>query len=261
MCTFWYILMQIIFEVFPISSSGHVQLLERLGHFATAPECIFYMMHIPMLAILAIAGWQKIQQKNSSYTEWAWYGFAMIWYGFCALCGTLSVYVLFHHGIDRLQLPLVFGFIITACILLSLRFIPKDTDAPFTWWRALSIGLLQSLAFLPGVSRLATTYAAARLCKLSPVKSFWFSWWISIPIMLFGIAKGFFDVFTDVCAKDVVIQFFMQPCIWVGIIICTAIAYVGFVCIEYAAKKELLWYCSLYMMIPIICTLFIGVVK
>lgn len=261
MCTLWHALMQIIFEVFPISSSGHLLLLEYVGGFASVPPCIYYILHIPMVLIIGIRGLHHIRLSKDSRKEWFLYGLLMVWYGFCALVGTSVIYFLLHRYIDSTKTPLALGFVITALMLLSLLFVKTNDDKQVTWWRTLCIGLIQAIAFFPGVSRLASTYVAGRLFGFSAKKSFWFSWWIGLPIMSFGILSGLIDDFSGGYNTNVAHMFFMQPCIWFGIIICTVIAYVGFVCIEYAAKKELLWYFSLYMLIPIICTLFIGVVK
>lgn len=68
---------------------------------------------------------------------------------------------------------------------------PVTDEAQLPKGRALTIGMAQVLALVPGVSRSGSTIVAGRLMGLSPARAAEFSFLVSIPIMLGVIAKLF----------------------------------------------------------------------
>ena len=68
----------------------------------------------------------------------------------------------------------------------------RQTDA--TWRDALVIGLAQSLALVPGVSRSGSTIVAGMLLGLSRADAARFTFLLSIPIITLAGGKKLFDV-------------------------------------------------------------------
>ncbi|MDR1496057.1 MAG: undecaprenyl-diphosphate phosphatase [Clostridiales Family XIII bacterium] len=101
-----------------------------------------------------------------------------------------------------------FGSVVTVVVALSLvgavmLFLEKlpradrvENGAGLTPWRALIIGLVQSVALIPGVSRSGSTIIAGRLCGLPTREAAEYSFLASIPIML-GVAAKLFISSSD----------------------------------------------------------------
>lgn len=75
------------------------------------------------------------------------------------------------------------GVIMVVLEKLPKASVTKDGES-LTKWRALSIGLTQVLALIPGVSRSGSTIVAGRLAGLSPAAAAEYSFLASLPIML-----------------------------------------------------------------------------
>lgn len=69
------------------------------------------------------------------------------------------------------------------------RLSPVEDAQQLPWRRALSIGLVQTLALIPGVSRSGSTIIAGRLAGLTRKDAAEFSFLVSIPIMLGVLLK------------------------------------------------------------------------
>lgn len=84
-----------------------------------------------------------------------------------------------------IQVPLFLSFFITACILFSLFFIPtKGRTISLTGRRAFLLGCVQSLALIPGISRLAAVFTAARWQGFDGDTAFKIAWALQVPLML-----------------------------------------------------------------------------
>jgi undecaprenyl-diphosphatase len=96
-----------------------------------------------------------------------------------------------------------FGSVVTVAVALSLvgivmlalEKLPRaglvESGAELSPWRALIIGLVQSVALIPGVSRSGSTIIAGRLCGLPAREAAEYSFLASVPIMLGVTAKLF----------------------------------------------------------------------
>lgn len=85
----------------------------------------------------------------------------------------------------------VVGVIMIVVEHLSHLSSQKD-GRPLSSKRALTIGIAQAFALIPGVSRSGPTIIASRFMGLRPAKAAKYSFMVSIPIMLGLIAKLFF---------------------------------------------------------------------
>jgi undecaprenyl-diphosphatase len=97
---------------------------------------------------------------------------------------------LFKKNIENLfQAPfIIFGlFIINGLILISTYFAKKGSwqMQDMGYGRAILIGLAQTVAILPGISRSGSTIAAAFFLKIKPEESARFSFLLGLPV-IFG---------------------------------------------------------------------------
>ena len=80
-------------------------------------------------------------------------------------------------------------------IMILLERLPKASSRKngeaLEWWRALAVGAVQVLSLIPGVSRSGSTIIAGRLMGLSAAAAAEYSFLASLPIMLGVTAKIF----------------------------------------------------------------------
>ena len=90
------------------------------------------------------------------------------------------------------------GFLVTALVLLVTHWLNRreGTKGPAEtkWWHALLIGLAQTLAPLPGVSRSGTTIAMGLALGLSRPWAVGFSLMMAVPAILGAVAKEVLDM-------------------------------------------------------------------
>lgn len=158
-------------EFLPVSSSGHLTLLQYL--FGLKPS-------LTLDVILNTASLLSVLVYFSRQTK---YFFANLKYILVASIPAAVVGVLFKNQIDLvfsnafLLAPL---FLVTFIFLISTKF-TKVKDGKMTYSKAIVIGLFQVIAILPAVSRSGTTISIALLLGLSSINAFNFSFALFIP--------------------------------------------------------------------------------
>ena len=181
-------LVQGLGEFLPISSSGHLLLLQKafgmteggllfsiLLHLATlVAVCIVYRRQIINLILHPIQKktlWLILSTAVTVVIMFAFKGFfedantSGAWLGYC--------------------------FIGTALLLtlaeLARRKLNRGIDCNgMGWWRSAVVGVFQGIALLPGVSRSGATITGASLCGMERDDAAEFSFLLSIPAILGG---------------------------------------------------------------------------
>ncbi len=259
------ILCQIILESFPVSSSGHMLLLEKilnkLGFQASALSDNFdYFLHGPTILILLMLFWRdwfypfkKLFQDPFKNKK--------IFQTFLKICGfvfvTTIIAVLF-HGVIKGRLSkfswfesdwlLLCGFCITA-VLLFLLLWKDSTQASYgklNFKKVLIIGIVQGCALLPGISRFASVYATSRLLNLSPRRAFQFTFLIQFPLIVAGFGLGVFKLLQSPDWMN-----FFTFKINLTFLVATVIAFAGLVLMQKLALNKRIGYICFYMFIPI----------
>ncbi len=281
---FW-ILIQIIIESLPISSSGHVALIQKLfekyGYsaemFADA-WIVDFVLHGPTIVILLIyffnPWWNMV--FHQSYIDFKIFLKKSTWLSliqplmFVGIADIITV-IFWACGIaenifiSRYFLPI--GFMITASALYttrlrdSLHSLTTPRQAPgkllkgddiWNFTNAIILGIVQGLSLLPGISRFASTYSAARfLCHYDNSTSFALSFLIQLPLIGAGFLKGLIALqkYPELMAK-----LFALPTLLV-MVIASFISY-GLLClVGVMIQKNTLYYFAFYMIIPIIISL------
>ncbi len=177
-------LVQGLCEFLPVSSSGHLFLLEELFGLEGDYMAFHVVVHLGTLLAVVAAFWKELV--------------ALVKHPFVPLTGKLAlttvITVVFALVIEFL-LPesffntfFRFGFLITAAILFLCHFGKEWLRSPFrTEVRtstAAFVGVVQGIACLPGISRSGSTIAAALFCGESRESASRFSFLASIPIIL-----------------------------------------------------------------------------
>jgi len=164
-----------ITEFLPISSSGHLAVLQILWNLPKTS--------ITFNVILAVF-WQEI--KKIFYNR-NWKLIKLI------IIGTIPAAVFgffFQTKIESSFFSLKFiglSFLITGLFLLVTKFSKAQKDT-ISWSDALIIGIAQSAALFPGISRSGFTISAGLLRKLKPEIAYRFSFLLALPVISGAVA-------------------------------------------------------------------------
>lgn len=210
------IFLSLFLESFPISSSGHLELFNRMATMyngsdllITIPSWMEYFVHIPIVLSVAIyfaPRWLPIMLHPLRYRS---YLFTLISRGFMVELVTVGWFVLFEI-IGKQWFPLCAGFMITAIILMMSRyFVSQPTNNNrLTYRNAVIFGMVQGCALLPGISRFGSTFVVALIMGFAPRRAFEYSFLIEVPLSVAGGLLGLYEMhkfsiilsFADICA-------------------------------------------------------------
>ena len=114
-----------------------------------------------------------------------------------ALAGFLFAHIIEEAPLFSSAWTVVVTLILVGIVLIVLERLPKQHPVKsleqLPWQRALTIGLAQMVALVPGTSRSGATIIAGRLSGLSRANAAEFSFLVSIPIMLGVLLKLVID--------------------------------------------------------------------
>ncbi len=177
--------LNVIMESLPISSSGHLKLLTHLL-FGTTKNGIDsateHLMHIPNGLLILIF----LVCQNSSHlsTRTMVLSFVLAIAITNALTG--CAYLTIKNILEKV--PLSIGFLCSGLALLSLSYAPVGTLTTISLFHALLIGIAQTVALIPGVSRMALTTTTGIWLGIDPHFSFFYS--LACELILILIAVG-----------------------------------------------------------------------
>lgn len=249
---------QILLESLPISSSGHLWLLEKiliaLGIINTPimNQYIDFLLNGPTALVLG----------SYFFNEWTFllFNFKRIWrliiklsmLVFLANTVTCCFFLLF-----KIIVPLNFspsiGFLITALLLLSLKVVKRKNYASISNRHAALIGCAQGIALLPGISRLAATMVVGIWLGLRPYKSFVFSCTLQWPLIVAAFCKGLYDCPSDM--HEFIQMLSYKNSFFLFILLFGAYLLLWFT--EFLCRKNKLSLLGYYMFIPFLISLFL----
>lgn len=166
-------------EFLPVSSSGHLVLLEKVFNIQGDLVLLNIFLHLgTLLAVLVYYRrevWNLIKHPLSK--EVLHLGVATV--------PTVLMVILFKDLVDKAigGNYLVVGFMITAFLLVLVSLTYKKTGN-INYKTAIVMGIAQGIAVVPGISRSGSTLAAGLLCGKDKEECANFSFLMSIPIIL-----------------------------------------------------------------------------
>ncbi len=185
-------LVQGLAEFLPISSSGHLNLLQALFGVDVEHQLLFnILLHVGTLAAVAVVFWKDWVQmilhpiKNKTLVLLV-----------IASLPALVAKVLFDEPLDYLETHnglLGVWFLLTGVLLmltqwLSQRHRQKGVEkTEVGWFEALVMGCLQALGMLPGVSRSGSTIFGGVSARLNRQTAAKFSFMMSAPAIVGGL--------------------------------------------------------------------------
>ncbi len=187
-------------EFLPVSSSGHLLLLQYFAGIESSPgPALELALHGGTLLSIVVFYRKKLQALLAGVLRWdktsLWYCFALV----LSCIPAAVVYFLFQEQLDALfEKPLICSLMlmVTGLLLLSTRFLPRAGGESGPGWRqALCMGLIQAVALLPGISRSGSTITCASWLGIAPHKAAEFSFLMSIPLLSGGILLKAKEIF------------------------------------------------------------------
>ena len=196
-------------EWLPISSTGHLILLERIVPLSVSNDpalnlqfCSTFEVVIQLGAILAVVVlyFERLNPfKRQNLALWKNLIMATLPAAIIGLLADIACEKLF--GVDLDTLLFVPQIVAAALIIYGIIFILVEkfgrtsinTARPITLREALAIGFFQALALIPGTSRSGATIIGARTLGLDRQSAAEFSFFAAIPAILGASALKLFD--------------------------------------------------------------------
>jgi undecaprenyl-diphosphatase len=178
-------------EFLPVSSSGHLVLLQKI--FGISEPALFFdtMVHVGTLAAVVAVLWKDIWAILKKLFQ------PLTVYLIIATVPVVIVALVFSKHIERAFESgkfLGFAFLVTSALLATAELLSRRAgragDAglkkagTMNWLDALVIGFLQAVAIIPGVSRSGATLSGALFRRLDRDFAARFSFLLSIPAIL-----------------------------------------------------------------------------
>ena len=174
-------IIQGITEFFPISSSAHLKFARYLLGLPDGPHWVYFDLACHAGTWLALC-WFLRKDILQVLTSWRQIGLFA-----CALAPLVPAYFLMKPLRLALSPPQYTGyFLLATAALLAVSLKKPTTTSPLKYKNMLSIGVMQSLALLPGLSRSGSTIAAGRFCGLSWTAAARCSFLLAVPTILGG---------------------------------------------------------------------------
>jgi len=182
--SFYLAFLQGVTEFLPVSSSGHLFLLERLLNKDSLSLSFVLLLHLATFCSVCVVFAKDIKALSLDFLKKQ----PTFFYKFCiSLIPCLIVGLFFKEGVEQsFQKQFVaLGFLVSGVLLASLFFIRQreKTLKEMSFLEAFLIGAIQALAVFPGFSRSALTISAGLYCGLSARSSVLFSFLISLPVI------------------------------------------------------------------------------
>ena len=206
--------LQGITEFLPVSSSGHLVLMQ---HFLGIKESkVFFevMLHFGTLGAVIIVYYRLIgslvRTGFSTLFQAAFYrqpqltvsntpDLRLIWFLLLGSVPTGLIALLFKDSLEAIfgKPMVVAGMLIITGLILQLSRVGqrrRETATPLRVWHTPLIGIAQGLAIIPGISRSGSTISISLLLGLSPQVAAQYSFLLSIPAILGAVILKLRDI-------------------------------------------------------------------
>lgn len=222
-------------EFLPVSSSGHLVLLQKFLGFDEPPIFFDVMVHLgTLLAVILFFGREMLRDVREAGVVGR------------LVVGTLPVAVVgllvqpFVKIIFNSLLVVGFSYFFTAALLLvSRKFSGQKDFRVLNLWPTLTVGLFQAVAILPGVSRSGATIVGGLSQDLSRDAAFKFSFYLSLPAILGAMVLQLKDLST--------INFLPQG--FLGMLTAAFVGYFSLKILRRVLTSNKLYYFSFYCLL------------
>ncbi len=183
-------------EFLPVSSSGHLALLQRLLGFSMEDGSMTFvslMLHAGTLFAVLFAFRREVFALFGKPRRLLMLAAATVPAAAVGLLFEERIDALFAGARGPLLLAVCFGVTAVLLLVCELTVTRRRRVRPFGWKNAAAMGLVQAVAILPGISRSGSTIAVGTLVGARGEEASKFSFLMSIPIILGGVVLGIKD--------------------------------------------------------------------
>lgn len=234
-----------ITEFLPVSSTGHLTIVEKLmGYTIDAPGITAFtaIIQIGSIAAAVVYFWSDIVRVVSAWLDGLFHAekrqkfdYKLGWYVILGSVPVAVIGLLLKKDIETVFRSL--WFVVAGLVLWSIvmavadyvekRAAHKRAETEVTWRDTLFIGIMQCAALIPGVSRSGSTISAGLFRKIDRVAATRLSFFLGIPAL---VAAGGLESLTQ--AKHI-----SEGIGWTPTIIATVAAFVvGYISIAWLLK-------------------------
>jgi undecaprenyl-diphosphatase len=235
--SWWLTFLQIILESLPISSSTHIAFFAS-RYSLPFEQALDHAVHGITLIIIILFWREKIKKLLfSSWHELLKYSVFIL---LASLLPTLFFFSSFKEKVSSIS-PL--HGILTTAVLLALTSWCSSHKKHLSIATAVALGIAQSIALIPGISRMGITYSCGRFLRYSPQEAFWLSCLIEIPLCIGGILLA-------VKKYTLIIPLLDDPIsIVLGISVSALLSYGSLYCTYIICTQNKTWIFSLYLVL------------
>lgn len=198
-------LFQGVGEILPISSSGHLIILERLFNIDSNDLTIEILLHLASLLALTFYYFDFIKnmvrkvylylfkKKKEYYLEWNYFTTLLI-----ASIPTCLIGLILNNYLDKLVSYISILLIFNGVLLLVTKY--KDNSKnieDLTIKDKLKLGVIQSLGLVPGISRSGTCLMGCNFIKLNKEDSFNLTFLLLFPLVIGSVILNLGDFVID----------------------------------------------------------------
>lgn len=244
-------LVQGLTEFLPISSSGHLVILEKLFNIDLDFTFVNVILHLGTLLAVCFYYrkklWYLLKNPLSQQT----------FYLIVATIPAVLFVLLCNNFINTKfnnTLFIGFGFLVTSVLLLVAETTSKHIKiyAPIKYRNSLIMGIAQALAVFPGLSRSGTTLAFGLMSGIKKEDALDFSFLMSFPIILGSVIFELFKTnnFQALESQDILVLI-------LGFLIAFFTAVLGIKIMQKIVKKMKLWWFVPYLIILGVLVMFL----
>lgn len=264
-------LVQGLTEFLPVSSSGHLVLVQKL--LGVNPETDFVLfsvlLHFGTLLAVVIAFWPDIKQLVIEFFGWIRDGFhlrdqpyrrflVLLLITVVPMFAVLPVKSFVEESMGSTLIVGIMLLVTAALLLLSERFSHgHKTERDATWVDALVVGIMQCFAVMPGLSRSGTTIVGGMMRGFSREFSVRFAFIMSLPVILGANILEVGDAMSSVPAMPTPLYIYI-----IGVLVALLSGLAAIKLVRMIAKRgnfrPFFLYCTLIGIVTIILSFVMG---
>lgn len=175
-------IIQGITEFFPVSSSGHLVIVQHILRINQNELAISVLLHLGTAFALLVFFFKDLLKLLNNFRLLMFLLVATIITGIIGILGKD-----FFEGLFSSTVPIAIALIITGTILILTKKFMKGFRNNINFKDAVILGFTQSIAIIPGISRSGITISTLLFRNIDRENSFRFSFLAAIPV-IFGAA-------------------------------------------------------------------------
>ncbi len=223
--------LNLITEFLPISSTGHIYLAQSIFKLRELSENYYFLSHLPALLICPLFFIKYYINRFAKFSlKYSFYEFFLL--SISTSITTITIWLLatlpfFIFGFDimfflkkeKIKYLLFIGFLITSIILFSIKYFfnknKKEKKEKINIYDALILGIFQSIAIIPGISRFGITIFLCAFLNFEKKYTLFIATTLGASLQFGGVLLGLFDnfiknnnSFENIIYEDYVLIFF-----------------------------------------------------